>query len=707
MEELICIEDEVRLTFNRRAQIRVRASDSNHIHIAPCVVVWCHSCAFPFVLGSSLLYVANGSITGDCSRRVRMHTLTHALCWIIPVDSDRLAERSQPQARASRPSVPSYRTACCVCLPAIFLFVTSIVTSTPTRAGSISASVASEKSFTVVSSASVNFEEGKDQDRTGGRSDSSNNSNEYESAEETGGGGEEGDAECDGEGEQGDEEFDGPDTSSLTAFLLSLLSVSSSHKRARKKRAKRTKDGEGRGRGGGETGTGKGGDREGGGKGDRKGGGEETSTLCSGGEGERNGTTTSGGFSGAGSKSDREATGAGADDRERVRRGCSETSDVADSDDRVERRGGNDRLGGRRARVQDGEGRGEGGGESEREDLDYSGDSRGGDDSNASEAVRRGRSRRRQRGRREAQRSGGGGGGGGGGGVLKESEDSHGCYDDADVVDWQLVCPADVDDLSSSRAAGDSQGDHLAHAAANQPAKTGNSMSTVGGCRTTPEPAMLRSQFSPRVQHSSACPAAAVIAPPPMSDPSSILKDNHRAVLCKSLPALCRGRSWVLLYSTERHGISLHTLYRRSALIPGPTLLVVRDTKGAVFGGFASAPLKPSSRKKYQGGAESFVFKEVDGELTLYRQTAANRYFYLCMLNGFAFGGGGHFALRLDPDLLEGTSEVCDTYGSPCLASSEEFQIRTVELWGFAHTSRYSPRAFKLEETESIIFHGY
>ncbi|CAI9285525.1 unnamed protein product [Lactuca saligna] len=75
---------------------------------------------------------------------------------------------------------------------------------------------------------------------------------------------------------------------------------------------------------------------------------------------------------------------------------------------------------------------------------------------------------------------------------------------------------------------------------------------------------------------------------------------NTRSDLYVALPVLSQGKKWVLLYSTWRHGISLSTLYRRSNLCPGLSLLVVGDRKGAVFGGLVEAPLKPSTKKRYQ-----------------------------------------------------------------------------------------------------------
>ncbi|XP_017969736.1 PREDICTED: TLD domain-containing protein 2 isoform X2 [Theobroma cacao] len=137
---------------------------------------------------------------------------------------------------------------------------------------------------------------------------------------------------------------------------------------------------------------------------------------------------------------------------------------------------------------------------------------------------------------------------------------------------------------------------------------------------------------------------------PETSEPSLLLTEKTRSALYASLPALVQGRKWLLLYSTWRHGISLSTLYRRSMLWPGLSLLVVGDRKGAVFGGLVEAPLKPTN-KKYQGTNSTFVFTNRPGDPVIFRPTGANRYFTLCSTEFLAIGGGGHFALYLDGDL--------------------------------------------------------
>ncbi|XWS29525.1 hypothetical protein CRYUN_Cryun24cG0036500 [Craigia yunnanensis] len=114
---------------------------------------------------------------------------------------------------------------------------------------------------------------------------------------------------------------------------------------------------------------------------------------------------------------------------------------------------------------------------------------------------------------------------------------------------------------------------------------------------------------------------------PETSEPSLLLTEKTRNALYASLPALVHGRKWLLLYSTWRHGISLSTLYRRSMLWPGLSLLVVGDRKGAVFGGLVEAPLKPTN-KKYQGTNSTFVFTNRPGDPVIFHPTGIPIFVY-------------------------------------------------------------------------------
>ncbi|KAI5056307.1 hypothetical protein GOP47_0028125 [Adiantum capillus-veneris] len=176
-----------------------------------------------------------------------------------------------------------------------------------------------------------------------------------------------------------------------------------------------------------------------------------------------------------------------------------------------------------------------------------------------------------------------------------------------------------------------------------------------------------------------------------ISEPSTILSESLRSSLCTHLPTLVRGREWVLLYSTWKHGISLRTLCRRSTHISAPYLLAVEDGKSVVFGGLLTGPLNPTAKPKFQGTHDSFVFTTASADFGVFRTTGANRYYQLCTNDMLGLGGGGTFALRLDGELMHGSSGLSETFGNRCLSHSQEFNIRHVELWGFAHTSKYVP----------------
>ncbi|KAJ6420963.1 hypothetical protein OIU84_028359 [Salix udensis] len=172
-------------------------------------------------------------------------------------------------------------------------------------------------------------------------------------------------------------------------------------------------------------------------------------------------------------------------------------------------------------------------------------------------------------------------------------------------------------------------------------------------------------------------------------DESTFISSELYEFLLSSLPNIVKGCQWTLLYSTLKHGISLHTLIRKSAAVSGPCLLITGDRQGAVFGGLLECPLKPTAKRKYQGTNQSFVFTTIYGEPRIFRPTGANRYYFLCLNDILALGGGGNFALCLDGDLLNGSSGPCQTFGNLCLAHNPEFELKNVEVWGFTHASKY------------------
>uniref|UniRef100_A0A1A7YDI7 MTOR-associated protein MEAK7 n=2 Tax=Iconisemion striatum TaxID=60296 RepID=A0A1A7YDI7_9TELE len=144
---------------------------------------------------------------------------------------------------------------------------------------------------------------------------------------------------------------------------------------------------------------------------------------------------------------------------------------------------------------------------------------------------------------------------------------------------------------------------------------------------------------------------------------------------------------WRLVFSTHLHGESF-TKMVSGLMHHGPTLLLTRDTKGHVFGGFASQTweIKP----QFQGDSRCFLFS-VFPTLRVYTATGYNEHFmYLnqhqqTMPNGLGMGGQhDYFGLWLDSDFGRGHSRArpkCTTFGSPQLSGDEDFTLDSVEVW--------------------------
>lgn len=169
------------------------------------------------------------------------------------------------------------------------------------------------------------------------------------------------------------------------------------------------------------------------------------------------------------------------------------------------------------------------------------------------------------------------------------------------------------------------------------------------------------------------------------TEPSLLLTVDDISALAAYVPARFQQARWTLLYSTIRDGISLQTLFRY-AKGKSPTVLVVRDMHKALFGAYCSEPWRQAAHR-YYGTGETFVFKLSPGNRVAWpwwwkrMSVERNDYFMLAEADGLAVGGAGGYAIWLDNDLAEGISRSSGTFGSPCLASEEEFTIGSVELW--------------------------
>uniref|UniRef100_A0A3P9MUE1 MTOR-associated protein MEAK7 n=1 Tax=Poecilia reticulata TaxID=8081 RepID=A0A3P9MUE1_POERE len=153
---------------------------------------------------------------------------------------------------------------------------------------------------------------------------------------------------------------------------------------------------------------------------------------------------------------------------------------------------------------------------------------------------------------------------------------------------------------------------------------------------------------------------------------------------------------WRLVFSTQLHGESF-TKMAAALQHHGPTLLLLRDSRGHVFGGFASTAWEHKPQFQGRRPAGCFLFS-VFPTLRVYTATGYNKHFMAW--GGHAAGrhgnvssspqgmGGQHdyFGLWLDSDFGRGHSRArpkCTTYGNPQLSADEDFVLDAVEVWAW------------------------
>ena len=168
----------------------------------------------------------------------------------------------------------------------------------------------------------------------------------------------------------------------------------------------------------------------------------------------------------------------------------------------------------------------------------------------------------------------------------------------------------------------------------------------------------------------------------PVQQPSYILNADTISFLVDALPSSCKDYSWVRTFSLGTEGKSFSHFSRK---IKGyvRSLIVIKDSAGAVFGGFASEPWDINLREDYYGTGECFVFS-LKPTMGIFRWTTRNSLFMMFNDLAIAMGGGGSFSFYLDRDLFNGSSGPCETFGSPMLSSKEKFTCVDLEVWTFS-----------------------
>ncbi|XP_060094837.1 nuclear receptor coactivator 7 isoform X1 [Heteronotia binoei] len=168
---------------------------------------------------------------------------------------------------------------------------------------------------------------------------------------------------------------------------------------------------------------------------------------------------------------------------------------------------------------------------------------------------------------------------------------------------------------------------------------------------------------------------------PVLKNQSVLLENMHVEQLAPCLPARVQGYPWKLVYSTQEHGTSLKTLYRKSASLDSPVLLVIKDMDNQIFGAYATHPFKFSDH--YYGTGETFLYT-FNPVFKIFKWSGENTYFINGDVTSLELGGGdGRFGLWLDADLYHGRSNCCSTFNNDILSKKEDFVVQDVEVWTF------------------------
>lgn len=168
---------------------------------------------------------------------------------------------------------------------------------------------------------------------------------------------------------------------------------------------------------------------------------------------------------------------------------------------------------------------------------------------------------------------------------------------------------------------------------------------------------------------------------------SELLSSDRLRQLHSDLPRKLKSRKMQLLFSTSEHGFSLSTLYRQARDM-GPSILVIEDAKGCIFGGFASEPWRVE--KGYYGTGESFVFTFHPHYRRFgWRGPESNNFFLYSDNKGLGIGGGGDgYAFWIDSSFKFGSSHKSATFNNFGLSEETEFICVKMEVWGFEFPMR-------------------
>ncbi|XP_059646608.1 uncharacterized protein LOC132293244 [Cornus florida] len=144
---------------------------------------------------------------------------------------------------------------------------------------------------------------------------------------------------------------------------------------------------------------------------------------------------------------------------------------------------------------------------------------------------------------------------------------------------------------------------------------------------------------------------------------------------------------WKLMYHSEYNGLSFNTFLGNISNDKVPTVLIIKDKEGYIYGGYASQPWERHA--DFYGDMKSFLF-QLYPMASIFRPTGANSNLQWCAVNftsdkipnGIGFGGRvNHLGLFLSANFDQVHTFACSTFGSPCLSKTNQIYPEVIECW--------------------------
>ena len=168
-----------------------------------------------------------------------------------------------------------------------------------------------------------------------------------------------------------------------------------------------------------------------------------------------------------------------------------------------------------------------------------------------------------------------------------------------------------------------------------------------------------------------------VLLPIEIKGQTHILTSEDFLSLRNSLPFRFKNSNWLLLFQMSKDGCSYNTFFQFIHNCQ-PILLIIKTFKNEKIGTFSTEGFRSSDH--YTGTGETSVFR-LTPSFEYFTWSQNNKYFIACTNDSISVGGGGASAIWIDENFLNAYSESCPTFNSPCLTSTNKFQIQDIEAW--------------------------